>query len=265
MPFCPKCKVEYREGFTFCSDCKIPLVKSLSERNLNDINKDSYNTGNYDLDDEIYNTSDEDINSVEVKLDRGIEEEIQEELDDRDSEISRTLSDEDKAKLSAEINKRRMMRSSKEYMSTEDKSKENLSSGIMLIVIGLIGVIFIILLLIGIFPFKPRGVVSIIIDCILLLFFASFVYFGISSILKYKSLKTYASVEKNENEKFVNWFDKTINKGFIDGDIDISDDEQMNYFKRNAKIKYISMHQFPNIDEDFIDSVIDEKYEDIFG
>jgi hypothetical protein len=28
--FCPKCKAEYREGFTECSDCQVPLVKDLS-------------------------------------------------------------------------------------------------------------------------------------------------------------------------------------------------------------------------------------------
>lgn len=27
--FCPKCGAEYRNGFTKCSDCKIPLVLSL--------------------------------------------------------------------------------------------------------------------------------------------------------------------------------------------------------------------------------------------
>lgn len=27
--FCPDCRCEYREGFTECSDCKIPLVPKL--------------------------------------------------------------------------------------------------------------------------------------------------------------------------------------------------------------------------------------------
>ena len=27
--FCPKCRCEYREGFTECSDCKVPLVPEL--------------------------------------------------------------------------------------------------------------------------------------------------------------------------------------------------------------------------------------------
>jgi len=29
--FCPKCQCEYREGFTMCSDCNIPLVDEFSK------------------------------------------------------------------------------------------------------------------------------------------------------------------------------------------------------------------------------------------
>ncbi|GAB6178696.1 hypothetical protein JCM14036_00150 [Desulfotomaculum defluvii] len=28
---CPKCKCEYREGFSLCADCKVPLVKELKQ------------------------------------------------------------------------------------------------------------------------------------------------------------------------------------------------------------------------------------------
>ncbi len=28
---CPKCKAEYREGYTVCVDCQVPLVEALSE------------------------------------------------------------------------------------------------------------------------------------------------------------------------------------------------------------------------------------------
>lgn len=33
MPWCPKCKAEYREGFTECSTCHVPLVDTLPEEN----------------------------------------------------------------------------------------------------------------------------------------------------------------------------------------------------------------------------------------
>lgn len=29
MPFCPKCQTEYREGFSTCADCHVPLVAEL--------------------------------------------------------------------------------------------------------------------------------------------------------------------------------------------------------------------------------------------
>ena len=29
--FCPKCKAEYKEGFTACADCNLPLVDKLPE------------------------------------------------------------------------------------------------------------------------------------------------------------------------------------------------------------------------------------------
>jgi hypothetical protein len=28
---CPKCKAEYREGYTVCAECQVPLVEQLSE------------------------------------------------------------------------------------------------------------------------------------------------------------------------------------------------------------------------------------------
>jgi hypothetical protein len=31
MPFCPQCRIEYREGFTSCADCGVALVNTLPE------------------------------------------------------------------------------------------------------------------------------------------------------------------------------------------------------------------------------------------
>ena len=31
MPYCPKCRAEYREGFTECADCEVALVDELPE------------------------------------------------------------------------------------------------------------------------------------------------------------------------------------------------------------------------------------------
>lgn len=57
MPWCPKCKTEYRQGFKTCSDCKSELVEELEQIMKNEI---------YDYDREIYLTSA--ANSVEAEM-----------------------------------------------------------------------------------------------------------------------------------------------------------------------------------------------------
>ena len=43
MPFCPKCKCEYRPGFLRCDTCDVELVEALSEEN------EQLNRGKLDL------------------------------------------------------------------------------------------------------------------------------------------------------------------------------------------------------------------------
>ena len=43
MPFCPKCKCEYRPGFVRCNNCDVGLVEALSEEN------EQLNRGKLDL------------------------------------------------------------------------------------------------------------------------------------------------------------------------------------------------------------------------
>jgi pentatricopeptide repeat protein len=57
MPYCPKCKTEYREGITECADCHVPLVEKLEEEEKNV----SQETSNEELPEivEIYRNIDE--------------------------------------------------------------------------------------------------------------------------------------------------------------------------------------------------------------
>ena len=41
MPWCPKCKCEYREGITECADCKVALVDVLPPDEENPYSEES--------------------------------------------------------------------------------------------------------------------------------------------------------------------------------------------------------------------------------
>ena len=53
MPICPKCRVEYREGFAECADCGVELVESLPKEDT-EIEKEPVKSIDTDLVDEAF-------------------------------------------------------------------------------------------------------------------------------------------------------------------------------------------------------------------
>ncbi len=243
MPFCPKCKAEYRDGFTICADCKVALVDSLEKKRPVEETEENPNEPLFMSFDEYAKLTDEDefgatetVINAEGESDEAIEQEA------FVSRVSKEPSPEEIEKIKAELIRRQMEEKQEaEYVSKKDKAGEYLSTGIMLIVMGALGCIFIGLLLAGVLPLKPHGLVSYIIDVIMFLFFGMFI-----------------------NVEFEEWFKNTITMSFIDSDLEITDDEQTNFFKRNAKIKYLISQEFPNVSESLADLMIDKYYGDIF-
>lgn len=256
MPFCPICKSEYREGFSICADCKVPLVDSLDVKNKKD---DSYYKG-YDKVESLSSTGVFDTTEDDIEAEDPFEKFVPTEEEGERVNIT----PEEAEKLKAEIIKRMAHAKKEEYVSPNDKAKDYRSSGVMLLVMGILGCVFIILLFAGVLPFHVRGLVSYIIDGILFLFFAMFIYFGINSFVMAKSLKVSVTKENKEIEEFEAWFKKTITKEYIDSDIEITDDETTNFFKRNAKIKFLISKNYPEISDSLSDIYIDKYYGDIF-
>ena len=261
MPFCPKCKTEYRDGFTICADCKIPLVSSLEKADIKEISESSYSVDEEVFGDsalsEAVSVSEKDFSNLKLVSDEDEEETLDLTPEDEPTE-------EEAEKIKAEAVRRIAYKPSKEYVSKDEKASELLSSGFMLTILGILGVTFIVLLMLGVFPFKVRGLVSYIIDGILALFFASFIYFGINSFFRYSKVKKEASAESEENKEFEEWFRNKFTKEFVDSDLAITEDEHNNYLLRNAKIRYFIAQEYPDMDEDYLDSFIDKVYEEIF-
>ena len=87
------------------------------------------------------------------------------------------------------IRRRMAEKKEEEYVSKKDKAGEYLSTGIMLVIMGVLGCAFIGLLLAGVLPLKVHGLVSYIIDGIMFLFFGLFIYFGCHSLYRYGQYK----------------------------------------------------------------------------
>ena len=177
MPFCPKCKAEYRDGFTICADCKVALVDSLEKKRPVEETEENPNEPLFMSFDEYAKLTDEDdFGSTETTINSEGNDDEAIEQEAFVSRVSKEPSPEEIEKIKAELIRRQMEEKQEaEYVSKKDKAGEYLSTGIMLIVMGALGCIFIGLLLAGVLPLKPHGLVSYIIDVIMFLFFGMFI------------------------------------------------------------------------------------------
>lgn len=284
MPFCPKCRTQYREGFSLCSDCKIPLVDELTDdyeidglEGLNNPNAQE-NDDNDTVNESSENEGEGRVvrETVEIKIwdetpgsktDINIENLNYDMFEkDKDAAPKQKLDAEEVAHINNYIKKEMVRRSkpSKEYVSNDEKSKELKSTGIMLIVVGVLSCTFIVLFVLGVLPFKFRGGFSWVIYGLLFAFFASFIYFGINSLLKYRDIMKYVRMEKEENSEFEEWFKKNITQSTVDSGLPLTDEDQSNYFMRFERIKYMISKEFPDLNDDYIEMYIDKIYGDMF-
>lgn len=284
MPFCPKCRTQYREGFSLCSDCKIPLVDELTDdyeidglEGLNNPNAQE-NDANDTVNESSENEGEGRVvrETVEIKIwdetpgsktDINIENLNYDMFEkDKDAAPKQKLDAEEVAHINNYIKKEMVRRSkpSKEYVSNDEKSKELKSTGIMLIVVGVLSCTFIVLFVLGVLPFKFRGGFSWVIYGLLFAFFASFIYFGINSLLKYRDIMKYVRMEKEENSEFEEWFKKNITQSTVDSGLPLTDEDQSNYFMRFERIKYMISKEFPDLNDDYIEMYIDKIYGDMF-
>lgn len=242
MPFCPKCKIQYREGFTICSDCKIPLVNS-----LNDV---AYT---------------EEI--VKDEVEEAVEETIEVDAEKLKNIMENPPSEDELQEIKEYIDKQRKVAFEKQtYLTSKDKAKDLKSTGIMLIITGVIGVAVVSSIMAGFIPFfHISGVVKYVIYSIIDLFFVSFIYFGINALVSMKKLSNKVNEEESMNSDFIKWFSENVTKEAVDAKIMLTKDENTNYFMRNERIKLMVFHVFPDMENSFVENYIDEHYEDIFS
>jgi hypothetical protein len=103
MPFCPICKNEYREGFSVCHECKVPLVSQLPEEDA-----DAGKTTGYE--------------KLSEEMQEYPEEAFQEVLEEELQQAEETMFD-------------------KPYVDKRERAEEYKSSGIVLVLVGGVGMV----------------------------------------------------------------------------------------------------------------------------
>ena len=267
MPWCPKCRNEYKEGYTVCSDCGCELVEELEEEmsiayfgtqeeierileflNSNDINgaKSRYN---------------EEDKQYELLIPDKDKDEVKTALRTYFKKILPELVNEEEQETVEEENQ---LENDNVYVKPSERATEYKSGAATLLLVGIAGGIALILADLGILNFPMYGSGKILINVVLGGMFVAFIVLGISSIKSYKMLSRKASEDENLEEKIVSWFMENITVEDIKASDNDGESEEACYFNRIAYIKTTVAENFPTAENSFIDYIAEKLYTQIF-
>lgn len=298
MPWCPKCKNEYRAGITICADCKVELVESLEEIKNEEITMllmkaesgqeevamrfaafldysgvlnriETNDDGSTDV--FIRKEDTKEARRCMMAFYAGESERLQEQTEEKVAQALDELTDEkDQEELKQEIEKR--LERVKEFKSAADRYEDYRSSASSFTVIGFLGIIFSVLCLTKVIDFLNPFTAIVI-----LVMFVGFFAIGVSCAQKLKSLEAAKKAEEELLAKVDAWMTENITQDTIDTFRAVPEDktaenlgvddinyQNMVYMYTLENIKQAVGKEFETLHPQQLDDIVNKYYEKHF-
>ena len=300
MPWCPKCRNEYRAGFTVCADCGVELVDQLGEEEVEktsivsapieeakllyefleassiqgvSLKEHDDGTGELFVEDKHQKEATFAIRTYLEKRREEMEEKSRAEAEriHREFGVDEDSEDEDDAEEYDEDDEdedeEEDQPSAPAFRSSKEKADEARSSAFALIIGGVLGLTFEALVVFHVLPLQIKGVPGMVLYGFLAVVFLFLVISGIMSIFTAKRLRKSIVDESHLKEELLRFCKyeavDTTNKMIPEGSLD---DESI-YFARVDFLKGVIKREpkFKDVEDATIDALLDENYQDLFG
>lgn len=260
MPWWPKCKSEYRDGFSVCADCGSELVdkETFAQLEAEQFASDKSLSGQ---------KADMDPADAENGTDSGLRE-------DRGNVcVSEAGAGEEGIPVSGP---QKSTGYSALYRDNAERASESRSSGWILMVVGGLGIVVLILGITGVIPlhFSNAYLFYGVMAAVFILFLVAGVISMKNALIFEKSAESEDSVKK----ALLDWCRQNLRREELDRQIGIgetvstqegpaeTESEEILYFQRFDAIKARLNHQFLNLDQGFVEKLIDDTiYEMVYG
>ena len=231
MAWCPECKCEYVEGIEKCVDCGCELVAHLPDESE----------------------------------DEGLAEYFQGNLEEEGVVSGQTAMEEGIPQIA--VGKKRgkpVIRSV--YVNNEERAEENRTSAYTLLSVGTAGLVAVVLLFTGVIQIQMAVFSRYMICGVMGVVFILFLVMGVVSLRNFKLLKKRAVKENNLTDEIQKWCLQNLHKETIDevSGLDASVPEELKYFQRFEFVKNEIQKQFMNLDESYVERIVEEMYPELF-
>ena len=233
MAWCPECKCEYVEGIEVCADCGCKLVEDLESLNRKE-------------------------QEITVEMAAAMLQAMQKQGVKLPPELTG-------AQEAVPIEKAEPMKTYKPYINNEERAEDNKSSAYTLLLVGGAGLAFIILMFLEVLPIHMTLTGKYMTCGVMGVMFILFIIMGIVSLRNSKILTKKAKKENNLTREIKKWCLDIFEKGEVDEKLQIEGlPEELKYFQRFDYMKSCIKNQFMNLDEAYLDRLIEEIYPEIF-
>ena len=269
MAWCPVCKNEYRDGIFVCADCGVDLVSEMPKAlqaptrvglfTEEELKARLQKSGQLPKEFEQADGS----GSVDSDFAASVSDSAGFDLSESQNSDA-ILSDEPDIHITEkESDSFEWLHTT--YRDNSQKAEDNRSSAWVLLVVGILGIGFIILSFFGIIPisfgksYLIYGVMS-----------AVFILFFIMGIVSMKNALVFAKKAQSDHtleQAILDWC-SNLTAEEVDAQVHLSENsgEADSYFERVRVLTEKINYQFVNLDPQFVSHIIDEKiYEKLFG
>ena len=261
MPWCPKCKTEYRDGVTACPDCGSRLVEELPEEKVCIASLPEETAlglvAYYEYLGVDYCALDFDQESgkYRVLVPASRAEEIQKPTEQYFAKLraEKAVPEEHEASAQTKV-------SGSPYQKKKDQLEDVRSTASAFLAVGIIGMVLIVLILAGVIPFPFAASSKVLMLSVMSLLFLVFIGIGIHSAQKVKGLRQEAKEEDDRTSQILSWFTATYTRADIEEDLQLQDSNEINYYARTNRIRELIRREYA-LNEDYMDTLAETLYE----
>ncbi len=150
------------------------------------------------------------------------------------------------------------------YVHHSERHQELLSSAYSLLIVGTIGLVVVLLSVLKVislpFPEATNYMMEITVGVLCIIF----VIAGLHCLKSAHSVKKLAKEEDKLTSEITQWFKKSFDNFVIDTDIEETLPEEIKYFKRCEAMKQIIKRSYGELNEGYLDRLIEELYQYLY-